>query len=344
MKKSILVVALGSLVLFLFSLGLVWCLPSGKPSQFTIAAGESTSIVASHLAEAKIIRSGSAFRAYLSWTNLDTQLRPGAYDISSATNLSKLANILILGDNSQAERQFTVLEGWSLNEIAEYFAAQQISAKADFFALTGLPGKKLSADRLDRQTNLREKYSFFQNIPTSATLEGFIFPDTYRVYRDASVEEVVDTTLANFQQKYSPDLQQTVAKSGHSFFEIITMASILEREVRGDVDKKIVSDLLWRRIQIGMPLQVDSSVNYVTGGSSASVSYTDLEVDSPYNTYKYPGLPPGPISNPGLESLWAAAQPTPNDYLFFLTDLKGTVYYAKDFEGHKANRIKYLGK
>jgi UPF0755 protein len=321
-----------------------WHLPSGKPATATVEAGEPAAHVAERLEDEGVVRSASAFKRYLAWADLDVRLRPGTYDINDATTLSALGAILAKGDSAQDERQLTLLEGWNLNDIAGYLVEEQAAAKEDFHALAGHTATRLSGSGLERQKSLREKYEWFAGVPKTATLEGFLFPDTYRVFRDASVEEIVGVFLANFDRKYSPELREAVASSGHSFFEIVTMASILEREVRGAEDKKIVADLFWRRIALGMPLQADSTVNYATGGNRPSVTFADLEIDSPYNTYMYRGLTPGPISNPGVESLMAAAQPTPNEYLFFLTDNQGTVHYAKDFEGHKANRVKYLGK
>jgi len=124
--------------------------------------------------------------------------------------------------------------------------------------------------------------------------------------------------------------------------EMLTMASIIEREVRGDVDRKMISDLFWRRLDIGMALQADSTVNYVTGGKNPSISFVDRDIDSPYNTYKYRGLPPGPISNPSLSSIEAAIYPEQNNYFFFLTDPAGKVYYGRTLGEQGANRALYL--
>ncbi|MBU1029480.1 endolytic transglycosylase MltG, partial [Patescibacteria group bacterium] len=164
----------------------------------------------------------------------------------------------------------------------------------------------------------------------------------YRVYRTASAEEIVNKLLGNFDQKLTADVESVIAASDHSLYEIVIMASILEREVRGEEDRRLVADLFWRRLDIGMRLQADSTVNYVTEGKRPALTQADTQLDSPYNTYKYGGLPPGPIGNPGLVSIKAAANPQPNSYWYFLTDVDGGVHYARNLEEHNRNKAAYL--
>jgi len=142
--------------------------------------------------------------------------------------------------------------------------------------------------------------------------------------------------LTNFEKRV------TVNPSEKSLFDIIRMASVIEREVQNPDDMAIVSDLFWRRLAIGMPLQADSTVNYVIGGDKPSITFEQTKINSPYNTYLHQGLPLGPISNPGAQAITAAANPKPNDYLFFLTDKEGNVHYGKTLEEHNANKRKYL--
>jgi UPF0755 protein len=148
--------------------------------------------------------------------------------------------------------------------------------------------------------------------------------------------------LEHFQKKTSGDFFAEATASGRSFYDIVTMASIIEKEVRGEEDRQKVADIFWRRLGIGMALQADSTVNYATRKNLPSVTAKDLEVDSRYNTYKYPGLPPGPIANPGMTALIAAIRPLKNTDWFFLTDKDGNVHYAKTFDEHIRNKQKYL--
>ena len=146
--------------------------------------------------------------------------------------------------------------------------------------------------------------------------------------------------LSNFERKMIPELKSQMQEKGKSVFEIITMASMLEKEVRSLEDKKIVSGILWKRMEAGMPLQIDATVNYITDKSDPGVSIKDTKIDSPYNTYKYPGLPKGPISNPGMDSIIAALEPIKTSYWFYLSD--GTTHFSKTLQEHAANKAKYL--
>lgn len=173
--------------------------------------------------------------------------------------------------------------------------------------------------------------------------EGYLFPDTYFFPPTAKPDEVIDRMEANFNEKIK-SLEPDIEKSGKSLKEVIVMASILEGEARGLEAQKIVSGILWKRIAIGMPLQVDATFKYINGKDSFTLSYADLKEDSPYNTYTNKGLPPGPINNPGFDAIRAAVNPTKTDYLYFLTGNDGQMYYAKTFEQHKLNKSKYLIK
>jgi UPF0755 protein len=171
--------------------------------------------------------------------------------------------------------------------------------------------------------------------------EGFLFPDTYFFPPQTSVEKILEVMKNNFDRKinvFLPDIE----KSGRSFEEIITMASIVETEARQFETRRMVAGVLWNRIDNNMPLQVDVSFKYVNGKNTFDLTLEDLEIDSPYNTYKYLGLPPTPIANPGLSSIEATLTPEKSDYLFFLTGHDGVMYYAKDFEEHKKNRELYF--
>jgi UPF0755 protein len=170
-------------------------------------------------------------------------------------------------------------------------------------------------------------------------------PETYRVYQNATLEEVFDKLLKQrskeiFDNYYASSNSKTF---NHEFYEVLTMASILEKEVQKFEDKKMVADIFWRRLKIGMALQADSTVHYTLGKEgSVFTSAKDRQTDSLWNTYKYPGLPPSPICNPGLDSVKAALEPTANNYWYFLTGKDGVVHYAKTLEEQNLNRFKFL--
>lgn len=175
--------------------------------------------------------------------------------------------------------------------------------------------------------------------PDDVDLEGYLFPDTYRFFADASAADVVEKLLREMEAEFAWAAMTELRMTPH---EALTLASIIEREVRSEADMRLVADLFLRRLDIGMPLQADSTVNYVTGNKTPAVSDEDRRVDSPWNTYLYPELPPGPIANPGRVALSAVFQPNPNDFWYFLTDKEGVVHYAKTNDEHNQNKALYL--
>jgi UPF0755 protein len=172
-------------------------------------------------------------------------------------------------------------------------------------------------------------------------LEGYLFPDTYYFPIDVSSEEIVRIMRKNFEKKISP-YKEEIEKSGRSLQEIITMASLLEKEVKTKEEKEIVAGILWKRLKAGVPLQVDATITYITGKKTTKISFEDLQIDSPYNTYKYKGLPPGPICNPGLESILAALYPKESEYWYYLSTPEGKTLFFKTLEEHNLAKAKYL--
>nr|MBP7992627.1 endolytic transglycosylase MltG [Candidatus Magasanikbacteria bacterium] len=187
------------------------------------------------------------------------------------------------------------------------------------------------------------KISWIASKPSRVSLEGYLAPDTYSIYNNATLEEVVDKLLTHREDQLLP-LMPEIVKSGRSLHEIMTMAALLEREVRTPKDKAIVADIFWKRHDVNMGLQADSTVHYATAKEgSVFTSNADRASANPWNTYKYPGLPPGPIATPSLASIEAAIRPTKNDYWYFLTTLDtGEVKYGKTLAEHNANVQKYL--
>jgi UPF0755 protein len=171
--------------------------------------------------------------------------------------------------------------------------------------------------------------------------EGYLFPDTYFFMPSDTTEAILSVFNNAYHSKISK-LQAEIEKSGHTELEILTMASILEKEANKLADRKMIAGVLWHRIDISMPLQVDAVFPYILGKNTFEVTLDDLQYDSPYNTYKYKGLPPGPIDNPGLSSITAALEPTKNNYIFFLSDLQGNFHFATTYDQHVANKKKYL--
>lgn len=173
------------------------------------------------------------------------------------------------------------------------------------------------------------------------TMEGYLFPDTYQFSPNAKVPEVVDIFKKNFDQKVA-SIDTSIKSFKKPLKDIVIMASILEAEARTTETRKVISGILWKRLEIGMPLQVDAPFQYIIGKNTFQLTLNDLKFDSPYNTYKYKGLPPTGIGNAGLDSLLSAVTPTKSSYLFYLSDIHGDMHYAKTFEEHVSNKEKYL--
>lgn len=171
--------------------------------------------------------------------------------------------------------------------------------------------------------------------------EGFLFPDTYFFPENVTAQGVETLMRANFDKKIEP-LKEDIEKSDHSIRDIVIMASILEKEATTEEDKAIVSGVLWNRISKGMPLQVDATFMYLLGKKSSDLTVSDLKMKSTYNTYVNKGLPAGPIGNPGIAAIRAAIHPTASAYVYYLSDDKGVMHYAKTFSEHVANKAKYL--
>jgi len=172
-------------------------------------------------------------------------------------------------------------------------------------------------------------------------LEGFLFPDTYQFSLRVTGEEVVKKMRDNFDKKFTP-YRNEVSGTGLTTFEIITMASLIEKEVKTKEDKRLVSGILWKRRNHNILLQVDATINYITGKKTIKVSIEETKIDSPYNTYKYLGLPLGPICNPGLESILAAVNPEDSDYWYYLSIPEGETIFSKTLEEHNIAKTKYL--
>ena len=178
--------------------------------------------------------------------------------------------------------------------------------------------------------------------------EGYLFPDTYEFSPDVSAADVVTRMRLRFKEIWT-EIEQDMANASpdqlraeDSLPRIVTMASLLEKETKPGPDRALVSGILWHRVDIGMALQVDAVFGYIKSVDTYHPSGKDLDIDSPYNTYRHKDLPPGPIGNPGKDALRAALMPKESSYLYYLSDRDGAVHYAKTFEEHKANKEAYL--
>lgn len=293
----------------------------GEPVTVTIESGMGVLDIARSLRQKRLIRSTTLFYGVVMIAWGPSSLKSGTYRIDPKESLAQIAYAIVRG-SKKAEKEITIVEGWTIAEIGRYLDSQGIGRAEEF----------IEAARATE--DLRSEHSFLKTLPPDVSLEGYLFPDSYRIFVDASARDIVEKMLSNFSVKVSGDVLLKISESGHSLHEMITLASIIEREVREPHDRRRVADIFLRRLQRGMPLQADSTVNYITGKRDPRATYFDIAIDSRFNTYRYAGLPPGPIAQPGLDSIRAASEPESNTYLFFLTTPGGKVIYSSTFEEH----------
>ncbi len=278
----------------------------------TIYSGDTLQGVALNLKESNVIRSPFMFRLAVSFLGGEKKLIAGDYLLDKKEGPLDLAYRITQGKFHTLNFKATIPEGWNSLQIAEYL--------------------KRNLKNFDSQ----------KFIELAKDKEGYLFPDTYFLSPTIKPEVVVETMTNNFknQIKKVPDLE----KSEHTVNEIIIMASILEEEARTTESRRMVAGILWKRLEMGMPLQVDSTFLYINGKTTYELTAEDLKINSPYNTYKFKGLPSGPISNPGLDAISSAINPIESKYLYFLSSKSGNMYYATTFEQHKRNKELYLNK
>jgi len=328
-KKQKLIFAFFIVVFLLLLVGEIYVPKSfGKSTGivYEVKKGVGSREIANDLERQGIVRQSFFFRLYAVISGNNLKLQAGKYDLSSSMSVAQIVKKITAGDI--VKESITVVEGWDLQDIANLLESKKIMTKAEF---------------LTAVKNYPQDFEFLKDRPAKLNLEGYLFPDTYEISVSKTPDDLVGDMLTNFDKKLTPDLRAEITRQKKSIFKIITMASIIEKEVRSLEDKKIVSGILWKRIVEGMPLQVDATVNYITGNNHPGVAIKDTKIDSPYNTYKYYGLPLGPICNPGMESILASIYPNKSDYWFYLSSEKdGKTIFSKTLDEHNIAVQKYL--
>ncbi len=295
-------------------LGWFFLRPADGLSQGVLVAYEDATpfgVLLASMEKRDIVRSALLTRVFVQIYGDHARIPAGEYYIKEGTWLPQIAKQLAKGDYQIPTVKVTFPEGLTNREMAELLAEK-------------LPGFDTKAF-----LTFAEKE------------EGYLFPNTYDFFATVKPEKIVAMLREEFATQVevlSPELRA----SGKTEKEMIIMASILEGEVKTEEDRRIVSGILWKRIAKGMPLQVDATFVYLLGKGSEDLTLTDLSVDSPYNTYRNKGLPPGPINNPGIDAMRTAVTPEDSPYFFYLSDKDGVTHYAKTFDEHKANKAKYL--
>lgn len=277
----------------------------------TVEAGTSVDTIAAHLEREGVIQSGWWFKNTVRLMNGDREIIAGDYQFKQPLHLFAIAERLMTGDFGLEPVRVQVPEGAMTAEIA---------------------------DTLDERLPRFDRDVFLEH---ARPLEGYLYPDTYFFPPNVEERTIIETMVQNFESNIE-EIESEIAAFGKPLDDVITMASLLEREERRTRDRRMIAGVLWQRIEMDMPLQVDAAFLYFLGRTTFDLTLEDLNADSPYNTYRYNGLPPGPIGNPGLDSIRAAVTPIEHDYLFYLADRSGTTHYSETYAEHLQKKRHYL--
>lgn len=288
-----------------------------KTTIFMVDRGSSLQKIIKDLHKEDLIRSEMIFYLYVKKNGIDRKLQAGDFRLSRSMTTPDIAQTLTKGS---LDVWVTTLEGWRKEEVAQVLAEK-----------VGVPATEF----------------------ISQSREGYLFPDTYLMPKQVSVETAIAIFDRNFNNKFTPEIKSAVLKKGLTELEAITLASLVEREARLHDDRVEVASIILKRLKNDWPLQIDATVQYAVGYQDKTRTWwkkdltrLDLDTDSPYNTYTNQGLPPGPIGNPSLSSIKAVAEANVNTpYWFYISDTKGVnMHFARTLEEHNANIRKYLGK
>lgn len=281
--------------------------------QFMVKKGETVNSIVDRLSGERLIRSRLVFYLYLKFSGTDSKVQAGNFHLMKSMSTKELAHALTVGS---LDVWVTTLEGWRSEEIATKLSQE-----------LGIPEREFMA----------------------VAREGYMFPDTYLVPKDASAGGVSSLFTDTFEKKFTAEMRAEIGRQGRTLKDVVILASILEREGKSATDKPVIAGILLKRLKAGWPLDIDATLQYALGYQTVDKTWwkkeltdQDKKINSPYNTYANPGLPPGPISNPGLSSLQASVYPQDSPYWFYLHDPQGQIHYAKTIEEHNANIQKYL--
>ena len=296
-----------------------------------IPPGSTTEQIAKQLREAGVIRSTLAFRLRARQSGLDGSFQAGQHVLRR--NMSVDEAIQALQKAEVQDRILTLIEGWRREEIAAYLQTQRVLNSGEFLALT-------ASASFERE--------FLADRPATSTLEGFLFPDTYRIENETTTSQFVESLLDQFSRKIGGGVGNGFQVNGLNTYQAVSLAAIVEREAQVAAERPVIASVFYNRLRIGMPLQADPTVQYALGYQESegrwwkrALTYDDLKIASPFNTYVNAGLPPGPICNPGLASLQAVSAPATTDYYYFVAVGDGSHVFSRTLDEHNANVRKY---
>lgn len=293
---------------------------------FVVRPGQSLLGVSQSLAEMNLVADAEVFRRFVQYAGFDEDIQAGAYLLRRDMTMEQI--MLQLQRGLLPTATVTIPEGWRAEQIARELEKQGVTSADAFLELVQAGS---------------EDWPFLVDRPAGSArgLEGFLFPDTYQFPRNTTPETVIEIMLRNFDWRFSGEMRQAAEERGLTVFEVVTLASIVEREAAVAEERPIIASVFWNRLEVGMALQADPTVQYAlgcdpeTGECWQQLSREQLNaVQSPYNTYLHPGLPPGPICNPGLASIRAVLEPAETNYLYFVAIKDGKHVFSETYEEH----------
>ncbi len=329
----------GLILLFSMTRGPASVTPVGQPDDtavvpFLVHEGQSTEEIAQALQRAGLVNNTWLFRVIARLRGVDGKLQAGEYQLRRDMSVDEL--LVVLQHAPVKELTVTFIEGWRMEEFAAELQRRQLLDGPAFLALA------------QRGT---AAYSWLRSRPDGASLEGYLFPSTYRLTAQTTPQALIDTLLQKFGEVLTPAMREQIRSQDRTIHEVVTLASIIEREAALSGERRRIAGVYVNRLREGIGLYADPTVQYALGYQPGTETwwkrpllFQDLEIDSPYNTYRYAGLPPGPICNPGLASLQAAIDPEPHEFFYFVANDvagDGSHVFARTLAEHEQNRQRY---
>ncbi|MGE6751954.1 endolytic transglycosylase MltG [Rossellomorea sp. NPDC071047] len=309
-----------------------------KPVKVEIPIGSGVTSIGNILEDEGIVKNSTIFKYYVKFNN-ESGFQAGSYDLTPSMTLNEIVNSLKTGKvMRKAEFKITIPEGLQLDQIAELIADKSPYKKEEIV-------DKLNDKKWLEQ--LKQEYPALitdeiLNKEIKRPLEGYLYPATYPFYEKKPSLEAILTKMIAQTNEVLAQYEGAMADREYTAHELLTLSSLIEEEATEKADRGKISSVFYNRIEEGMPLQTDPTVLYALGKHKKRTVYKDLEVDSPYNTYKVKGLPPGPIANAGVSSIEAALEPEDTEYYYFLASANGSVYYSETLEEHNEKKAKYI--
>lgn len=318
-------------LIFVFSLGF-WIKDTVKSpnsgstekKSISIISGQGLEEIANNLEKAGLVKNSFVFGLYLKYKGMAGKVMAGEYQIPQ--NLTMIELTQLITEGKIVTNRITIPEGWTIDQIGDYLEKNTVIKKTDFLAAA----------------RKKYDYEFLTDRPEGADLEGYLYPDTYILSSKPDADEVVEKMLNNFDLKLTADLRTKVKSSNLTSYEVVTLASIVEREVVSTKDRKIVAGIFLNRLNNDMPLESCATIQYILKENKKQFSYEETRTSSPYNTYVNTGLPSGPIDNPSIDSIEAVLAPEKTNYFYFLTGNDGQTYFSVTLDEHNEKKASYL--